>query len=191
MFPYQKESQVKILCFLWALKIGEISRGHFCMDPSICCRFLFYLPLFVGMVMYDELKTQKKNYNEVKFEPETKLNHLSHASRVAARIRLENVRLPGIRSPLPPQSLHCVWICCTIPGPIWWILIYIPLPWQVLHVTTEPWKLEKGRCNVTYRKILKIRPRTYIFQRPFLRRLFLEGLIFGGTYLEADRHPSS
>ena len=45
------------------------------MDPLICSRFLLYLPLFVGMVMYVELK----------FAPETKLNHLSHASRAAAR----------------------------------------------------------------------------------------------------------
>lgn len=59
MFPYQKKSQVKILYVLWGLKIGEISQGHFCMDPSICSRFLFYLPLFVGMVMYVELKTKK------------------------------------------------------------------------------------------------------------------------------------
>ena len=44
------------------------------MDPSICSRFLFNLPLFVRMVMYDELKNNKIiiNYNEVKFEPETK-----------------------------------------------------------------------------------------------------------------------
>ena len=34
-----------------------------------------------------------------------------------------------------------------------------------------------------YRKIPKISPRAYIFQRPYLRRLFLEGLLFGGAYL--------
>ena len=33
------------------------------------------------------------------------------------------------------------------------------------------------------RKLLKKSPRAYIFQRPFLRGLFLEGLIFGGAYL--------
>ena len=33
------------------------------------------------------------------------------------------------------------------------------------------------------RKIPKISPWAYIFQRPFLRGLFLEGLIFGGAYL--------
>ena len=32
-----------------------------------------------------------------------------------------------------------------------------------------------------YRKIPKISPGAYIFQRPFLRGLFLEGLIFGGA----------
>ena len=35
----------------------------------------------------------------------------------------------------------------------------------------------------TYRKIPKISPGAYIFQRPFLRGLFLEGLIFGGAYI--------
>ena len=34
-----------------------------------------------------------------------------------------------------------------------------------------------------YRKIPKISPGANIFQRPFLRGLFLEGLIFGGAYL--------
>ena len=38
----------------------------------------------------------------------------------------------------------------------------------------------------TYRKIPKISPGAYIFQRPFLRGLFLEGLIFGGFYLRRE-----
>ena len=44
------------------------------------------------------------------------------------------------------------------------------------------------RCNVAgeYRKIPKISPGAYIFQRPFLRGLFLEGLIFGGAYLRRE-----
>ena len=33
-----------------------------------------------------------------------------------------------------------------------------------------------------YRKIPKISPGAYIFQRPFLRGLFLEGLIYGGKF---------
>ena len=37
-----------------------------------------------------------------------------------------------------------------------------------------------------YRKIPKIRPGAYIFQRPFLRGLFLEGLIFGGAYVQRE-----
>ena len=37
-----------------------------------------------------------------------------------------------------------------------------------------------------YRKIPKISPGAYIFQRPFLRGLFLEGLIFGGAYLRRE-----
>ena len=41
-----------------------------------------------------------------------------------------------------------------------------------------------------YRKIPKISPRAYIFQRPFLRGLFLEGLIFGGAYLRREIYVS-
>ena len=37
-----------------------------------------------------------------------------------------------------------------------------------------------------YRKIPKISPGAYIFQRPFLKGLFLEGLIFGGVYLRRE-----
>ena len=39
---------------------------------------------------------------------------------------------------------------------------------------------------VSYRKIPKISPGAYVFQRPFLRGLFLEGLIFGGAYLRRE-----
>ena len=42
-----------------------------------------------------------------------------------------------------------------------------------LYVTTN------GTVNIVeYRKISTISPGTYIFQRPFLRGLFLEGLIY-------------
>ena len=37
-----------------------------------------------------------------------------------------------------------------------------------------------------YRKLPKISPGAYIFQRPFLRSLFLEGLIFGGAYVRRE-----
>ena len=36
---------------------------------------------------------------------------------------------------------------------------------------------------INYRKIPKISPGAYVFQRPFLRGLFLVGLTFGGVYL--------
>ena len=39
---------------------------------------------------------------------------------------------------------------------------------------------------INYRKIPKISPGAYIFERPFLRGLFLEGLIFGGAYLRRE-----
>jgi len=38
-----------------------------------------------------------------------------------------------------------------------------------------------------YRKIPKISPGAYIFQRPFLRGLFLEGLIYGGKFAFHNR----
>ena len=41
-------------------------------------------------------------------------------------------------------------------------------------------------CVMVTVKIPKIKPRAYIFQRPFLRGLFLEGLIFGGAYLRRE-----
>ena len=37
-----------------------------------------------------------------------------------------------------------------------------------------------------YRKIPKICLGAYIFERPFLRGLFLDGLIFGGAYLRRE-----
>ena len=39
---------------------------------------------------------------------------------------------------------------------------------------------------VSYRKIPKISPEAYIFQRPFLRGLLLEGLIFGRAYARSE-----
>ena len=40
--------------------------------------------------------------------------------------------------------------------------------------------------NIKYRKIPKISGGAYIFHRPFLRGLFLEGLIFGGAYVRRE-----
>ena len=42
------------------------------------------------------------------------------------------------------------------------------------------------RLLFSHRKIPKISPGAYIFQRPFLRGLFLEGLIFGGAYVRSE-----
>ena len=39
---------------------------------------------------------------------------------------------------------------------------------------------------LVYRKIPKISPGAYIFQRPFLRGLFLEGPMFGGAYVRRE-----
>ena len=40
--------------------------------------------------------------------------------------------------------------------------------------------------NVTYCKIPRISPGSYIFQRSFLRGLFLDGLIFVGAYVRRE-----
>ena len=40
--------------------------------------------------------------------------------------------------------------------------------------------------HLNYRKIPEISPGAYIFQRPFLRGLFLEGPIFGGAYVRRE-----
>ena len=42
-----------------------------------------------------------------------------------------------------------------------------------------------GMCS-QYRKIPIISPGAYIFQRPLLRGLYLEGLKFGGTYVRRE-----
>ena len=46
--------------------------------------------------------------------------------------------------------------------------------------------VDGGLIVIRYRKIPKISPGAYIFQRPFLSGLFLEGLIFGGAYLRRE-----
>ena len=43
-------------------------------------------------------------------------------------------------------------------------------------------RFQCGWSLKSYRKIPKISLGAYIFQRPFLRALFLEGFIFGGAY---------
>ena len=46
--------------------------------------------------------------------------------------------------------------------------------------------LRENVLFMCYRKIPKISPGAYIFQRPFLRGLFSEGRIFGGAYLRME-----
>ena len=61
--------------------------------------------------------------------------------------------------------------------------ILIPAP-PIFHGKMSGGEAKKKKQR--YRKIPKITPGTYIFQRPFLRGLFLEGLIFGGAYLRRE-----
>lgn len=64
--------------------------------------------------------------------------------------------LPDILSPCPPQSLHWVWICCTIPWAMWLILTYIPLPLHVLQLTTAPYKQQMVKlcCKICTKQLL-------------------------------------
>ena len=48
-------------------------------------------------------------------------------------------------------------------------------------------EIEENIDHDKYSKIPKISPGDYIFQRPFLRGLFLEGLIFGGKFAFQNR----
>ena len=43
-----------------------------------------------------------------------------------------------MKSPVPPQSSHVDWICCTIPGPMGRWATWIPVPWHFLQRITEP-----------------------------------------------------
>ena len=58
-----------------------------------------------------------------------------------------------------------------------------PLPIQSQNMSKLTWRSLPIIHNYTkYRKIPKISPLAYIFQRSFLRGLFLKGLIHGGAY---------
>ena len=57
---------------------------------------------------------------------------------------------------------------------------------EIFLNTTSSSDIMLSDKSIKYRKIPKISPGAYIFQRPFLRGLFLEGLIFGGAYLRRE-----
>lgn len=63
---------------------------------------------------------------------------------------------------------------------------------MLLFLTTNMAAVTSG-ANQQYRKIPKISPGAYIFQRPFLRGLFLEGLIYGylGVKIDWASHRST
>ena len=66
-------------------------------------------------------------------------------------------------------------------------LLAAPPPKQYSTSTLIPPATQAmGIATQKYRKIPKISPEAYIFQRPFLRGLFFEGLIFGGAYLRRE-----
>ena len=72
-------------------------------------------------------------------------------------------------------------------GEIWMgekFIISFPGVSRAYSVTPMPFRAEGvGGFYDIYCKISKISPGAYIFQRPMLRGLVLEGLIFGGAYL--------
>ena len=55
-----------------------------------------------------------------------------------------------------------------------------------MYNLSEIWLVALIGRHSSYRKIPKISPGAYIFQRPFLRGLFLEGLVFGGAYVRRE-----
>ena len=57
--------------------------------------------------------------------------------------------------------------------------------WKRMILSRKDFFLNKNTLSF-YCKIPKISPGAYIFQRPFLRGLFLKGLIFGGAYLRRE-----
>ena len=62
------------------------------------------------------------------------------------------------------------------------IIIYL----NNLNKKVSCFQREDSTLYIKYRKIPKISPGAYIFQRPYLRGLFLEGLIFGEAYLRRE-----
>jgi len=57
--------------------------------------------------------------------------------------------------------------------------------WKRMILSRKDFYLNKNSLSF-YCKILKISPGAYIFQRPFLRGLFLKGLIFRGAHLRRE-----
>ena len=55
--------------------------------------------------------------------------------------------------------------------------------WRALYSQAMHHSIFCQKVTIKYRKTPEISLGAYIFQRPFLRGLFLEGLIFGGAYL--------
>ena len=58
---------------------------------------------------------------------------------------------------------------------------------MVYHFNPNHRYLSYLQTDMEYRKIPKISPGAYIFQRPFLRGLFLEGLIYGRKFAFQNR----
>lgn len=60
-------------------------------------------------------------------------------SRVTlAPLQFSQRSLGLMRSPWPLHSMHTVWICCTMPGPICWMWICMPRPLHRGHFSTDP-----------------------------------------------------
>ena len=83
------------------------------------------------------------------------------------------------------RIISILWTVCLFripPKVSWWKMI--KMLWRSVH--KRCFCHRKISTVLQYRKIPKISPWAYIFQRPFLRGLFLEGLKFGGAYLRRE-----
>ena len=60
------------------------------------------------------------------------------------------------------------------------------MPFSGFCFLSEKGNYAISRKREAYRKIPKISPGAYIFQRPFLTGLFLERLVFEGTYVRRE-----
>ena len=106
------------------------------------------------------------------------------ASNVVRTIYSDIVRWP---------TRICSFEYCSLTGPggIQFQLSFTMLAFVGCQFNSGPLIYQLIACCIiphlkNYRKIPKISLEAYIFERPFLRGLFLEGLIFGGAYIRRE-----
>ena len=94
-------------------------------------------------------------------------------------------------SNLPPKAIYSMFLswrnvrCLSKHMRTWKCMVYIHY-YSLCTVNIIAPTQRFSKYTMTYHKIPKISPGAYFFQRPLLRGLFLEGLIFGGAYLRRE-----